>query len=171
MPNLQNATDPKPRNAFAEEFLRKLMHVDEPLSAAEADSAGPWQVVSLADDEFGLFRVAEGTEREDVPNAKLNNPHTAELMAAALPAMWRRGAYSYERRSESHEDDLLYCGQHVGYVRYNVEEVTEALNLLDGLARNPVALARFLKGAGRTALELAGKILARELVQESSPSN
>ncbi len=168
MPNLQHANDPTPRNAFAEEFLRKLMHVDEPLSAAEADAAGPWQVVSLADEEYGLFRVAEGPEREDVPNAKLTNPHTAELMAAVLPAMWRRGAYSYERRSESQEDDLLYCGQHVGYVRYNVEEVTEALNLLDGLARNPVALARFLKGAGRTALEVAGKILARELVKESS---
>ncbi|HEX9731355.1 MAG TPA: hypothetical protein VGG06_05120 [Thermoanaerobaculia bacterium] len=40
-------------------------------------------------------------------------------------------------------------------------ELTEALNLADGLARSPASIASFLEAAGAAALELAGKILVR----------
>jgi hypothetical protein len=45
--------------------------------------------------------------------------------------------------------------------RPRLAELTEALNLADGLARSPASIASFLEAAGAAALELAGKILVR----------
>jgi len=52
-------------------------------------------------------------------------------------------------------------GRAVGRIRYGNPELTEALNLADGLARSPASIASFLEAAGAAALELAGKILVR----------
>jgi hypothetical protein len=56
---------------------------------------------------------------------------------------------------------LYRDGRAVGRIRYGDPELTEALNLADGLARSPASIASFLEAAGAAALELAGKILVR----------
>jgi len=55
----------------------------------------------------------------------------------------------------------LRDGRAVGRLRYSDPELTEALNLADGLARSPASIASFLEAAGAAALEQAGKILVR----------
>ena len=56
---------------------------------------------------------------------------------------------------------LYRDGRAVGRLRYSDPELTEALNLADGLARSPASIASFLEAAGSAALEQAGKILVR----------
>jgi len=54
-------------------------------------------------------------------------------------------------------------GYGLGRLRHGNPELTEALNLADGLARSPASIASFLEAAGAAALELPGKILVRRI--------
>ena len=57
---------------------------------------------------------------------------------------------------------MLYRdGRTVGRLRYSDPELTEALNLADGLASSPASIASFLEAAGSAVVEEVGKILVR----------
>ncbi|HEX9730403.1 MAG TPA: hypothetical protein VGG06_00270, partial [Thermoanaerobaculia bacterium] len=96
----------------------------------------------------------------DEPFGTLTDRDTALLAAAFLPLVDRTRSFSVD--PEDAGGPVLYRdGRAVGRLRHGNPELTEALNLADGLARSPASIASFLEAAGAAALELAGKILVR----------
>ncbi|HEX9732618.1 MAG TPA: hypothetical protein VGG06_11615 [Thermoanaerobaculia bacterium] len=160
MPDRDHSTPATPANAFHPEYLRHLDEHDEPVTAGEAVTGGFWRVVPLGDERFGLFRHWENPEDGDEPFGTLTDRDTALLAAAFLPLVDR--ARSFSTDPEDAAGPVLYRdGRAVGRLRYSDPELTDALNLADGLARSPASIASFLEAAGAAALELAGKILIR----------
>ena len=154
--------DSIPVNAFHPAYLRRLDQYDDPVTAGEAVTGGFWRVVPLSDEGFGLFRHWESPEDGDEPFATLTDRDTALLAAAFLPLVDRARSFSVDPADAS--GPVLYRdGRAVGRLRYSDPELTEALNLADGLARSPVSIASFLEAAGAAALEQAGRILVRRL--------
>jgi hypothetical protein len=78
-------------NAFSPEFLEQLRDTPEPLTAAEADLAGPWRVEAVAGHPgaFAVLREWECLERGDLPEAVFLDKETAMLCAALLPLVDR----------------------------------------------------------------------------------
>ncbi|HEX9736591.1 MAG TPA: hypothetical protein VGG06_31885 [Thermoanaerobaculia bacterium] len=152
--------DSNPVNAFHPAYLRHLDQQDDPVTAGEAVTGGFWRVVPLGDERYGLFRLWESPEDGDEPFGTLTDRDTALLAAAFLPLVDRARSFSVD--PDDAAGPLLYRdGRAVGRLRHGNPELTEALNLADGLARSPASIASFLEAAGAAALELAGKILVR----------
>ncbi|HEX9731819.1 MAG TPA: hypothetical protein VGG06_07490 [Thermoanaerobaculia bacterium] len=102
----------------------------------------------------------ENPEDGDEPFGTLTDRDTALLAAAFLPLVDRTRSFSVD--PEDAGGPVLYRdGRAVGRLRHGNPELTEALNLADGLARCPASIASFLEAAGAAALELAGRILVR----------
>ena len=80
---------PTPSNAFRRRFLRRFDERDEPVTALEADMAGPWSVVPLPGEGFGLFRAGEHLSRGFGPTAVFPDRSLALLAAAILPGTGR----------------------------------------------------------------------------------
>jgi len=119
-------------------------------------------VVALDDERFGLFRVWENPEDGDEPFATLTDRDTALLAAAFLPLVARTRSFSTHPADDAPGRPVLYRdGRAVGRLHFSDPELTEALDLADGLARSPASIASFLEAAGAAAPELAGKILVR----------
>ena len=53
----EDGSTPRPSNAFTPEFLSRLNQRDEPLTAAQADAAGPWIVQILPSPGWGGRKV------------------------------------------------------------------------------------------------------------------
>ena len=152
--------DSIPTNAFDPEYLSQLARHDEPVTAGEAVTGGFWRVVPMGDERFGLYRQWESPEDGDEPFGTLTDRDTALLAAAFLPLVDRARSFSVD--PEDAGGPVLYRdGRAVGRLRHGNPELTEALNLADGLARCPASIASFLEAAGAAALELAGRILVR----------
>jgi hypothetical protein len=152
--------DSIPNNAFNPEYLDQLAQHDDPVTAGEAVTGGFWRVVHLGGERFGLFRMWESPEGGDEPFGTLTDRDTALLAAAFLPLVDRARSFSVD--PDAAAGPVLYRdGRAVGRLRHGNPELTEALNLADGLARSPSSIASFLEAAGAAALELAGKILVR----------
>jgi len=152
---------PTPANAFDPAYLDQLAQHDDPVTAGEAVTGGFWRVVPLDDERYGLFRLWESPEDGDEPFGVLTDRDTALLAAAFLPLVDRARNFSVD--PEDAGGPVLYRdGRAVGRIRHGNPELTEALNLADGLARSPASIASFLEAAGAAALELAGKILVRQ---------
>src|SRR5262245_8957773 len=62
-------TPAPPSNAFTREFLSRLDERDEPITAVEADMAGPWFVVPIPGEGHGVFREGESPARGFRPTA------------------------------------------------------------------------------------------------------
>ncbi|HEX9731043.1 MAG TPA: hypothetical protein VGG06_03550 [Thermoanaerobaculia bacterium] len=78
--------------------------------------------------------------------------------------MDRARSFSVDPEDAEPGGPVLYRdGRAVGRLRHGNPELTEALNLADGLARSPASIASFLEAAGAAAVELAGKILVRRI--------
>ncbi|HEX9732948.1 MAG TPA: hypothetical protein VGG06_13300 [Thermoanaerobaculia bacterium] len=161
MPDQDN---PTPTNAFDPDYLRQLDQHDDPVTAGEAVTGGFWRVVPLGDERYGLFRMWERPEDGDEPFGTLTDRDTALLAAAFLPLVDRARSFSVDSEDAAPGGVVLYRdGRAVGRIRHGNPELTEALNLADGLARSPASIASFLEAAGAAALELAGKILVRRI--------
>lgn len=80
------------RNAFTQDFLRRLDQEREPDSAHEAGMAGPWVIRTVpyrGATGFALLREWESTEAGDAPYAIFRRREDALLAAAVLPATGR----------------------------------------------------------------------------------
>ena len=80
---------PSLRNAFHLEFLKQIGERDEPVTAGEADAAGPWLVEKIPGAGWGLYRVGEGLARGFVPAAVFPDRFLALLAAAVIPGTGR----------------------------------------------------------------------------------
>lgn len=146
-----------PANAFTEEYLKLLSHRDEPLTAAEADTAGPWHLEAHPQG-WAVLRQGESLEAGSAPTALFQKKDAARLLAAVLPGTGRRPRYRLGKDAESLGYPLLDDGRVAGHLRFFDEDLVNALNVVDALASMPRDLAWLIDGAGGLALDHAGKI-------------
>ncbi len=143
-----------PSNAFVEDYLALLNERDEPLTAAEADYAGPWSVEARLQGGHAVLRPAE-----DVPYAAFDSVEIAQLAAAVLPGTGRDKRYRLGKDENPGRGFPVYrSGELVGHLRLFDEELVAALNVLDALLSSPYDFAWLLEAAGGLALQHVGRI-------------
>ena len=148
------------RNAFSPSFLHRIGERDEPVTAGEADVAGPWHVEELPGGGHGLYRLGESRERGFEPYAVFRSRAHALLAAAVLPGTGRDPAYRLQKEGGSQGFAIeTPDGELVGHCALFDENLIAALSLGDSLLRLPECLAGLLEAAGAVALERAGVIL------------
>jgi hypothetical protein len=154
-------------NAFSPDFLARLGERDEPVTAGEADVAGPWRVEEVpapAGTAYGLFRLGERPDRGDRPAMVFHRRSLALLAAAVLPGTGREAAFriARERTGEGFALETL-DGEASGRMELFDENLVTALHVADCLCRSPHAFACFVEAAGAVLLERAGAILAERV--------
>jgi hypothetical protein len=157
---------PTPSNAFRRRFLRRFDERDEPVTALEADMAGPWSVEPLPGEGFGLFRAGEHPSRGFGPTAVFPDRSLALLAAAILPGTGREPLLSLHGNPDpvSGRYSLqLDDGTTVGHSEHFEEALVDALNVAVGLVRSPLSLALRLEAAGSTAAARCGAILEERI--------
>ena len=157
----QNGSTPAsavvPVNAFTEEYLKLLSHRDEPVTAAEADTAGPWHLEPHPQG-WAVLRQGESIEKGHTPTALFQKKDAARLTAAVLPGTGRKLRYRLGKDAEPLGYPLLDDGRVAGHLRFFDENLVSALNIVDALVSMPRDLAWLIDGAGGLALDHAGKI-------------
>ncbi len=164
-----------PPNAFHPTFLERVDDQPEPLTASEADLAGPWRLEAVPGfpGTVAVLRAWESQAEGDLPTAVLVEEESAALYAAALPLHGREPLFHLS--SEADARGPLPGGYPFGAIfgeqgfkvrgwqqRYQPEAVA-GLHLMESLVRSPQALAEVLLAAGGGALAQVGRILARRL--------
>jgi len=150
-----------PTHAFTPEYLELLSHRDEPVTAAEADSSGPWHLEPLQSppDTWAVLREGESLARGSAPRAVLKKKDAARLLAAVLPGTGRRPRYRLGKDPDAQGFyPLLDDGEVAGVVQFFDETLLAALNVADALVSLPRDLAWLLDASGGLALDHAGKI-------------
>jgi len=143
-----------PSNAFVEDYLALLNERDEPLTAAEADYAGPWSVEARQQGGHAVLRPAE-----EVPYAAFDSVEIAQLAAAVLPGTGREKRYRLGKDENPGRGFPVYrSGELAGHLRLFDEELVAALNVLDALLSSPYDFAWLLEAAGGLALQHVGRI-------------
>ncbi|HEX4952667.1 MAG TPA: hypothetical protein VF017_04640 [Thermoanaerobaculia bacterium] len=150
-------------NAFAPEFLDHFAEHDEPVTSLEASTCGPWRVVALGPERWGV--VQDG---DPAPHAVFKDRELALLAAAMLPATGRapRLVVFGEAQPEGFPVGALSQGLKPDTVGWLASFDTDSVDCLHSglhLALSPVSLALLLEAAGPTALRRAGAILAQRL--------
>ncbi|HEX7184572.1 MAG TPA: hypothetical protein VF756_22285 [Thermoanaerobaculia bacterium] len=155
---------PSLRNAFHPEFLKRLGERDEPVTAGEADVAGPWLVEEIPGHGWGLYRAGESLARGFRPTAVFPDHDLARLAAAVLPGTGRDRLFrlATEQDADGYEV-VLDGGEAVGRLRLFDEALVDALNVAVSLVRSPQSLAYLLEAAGSLALERCGALLDRRV--------
>ena len=151
------AAVPVPPNAFTEQYLDLLSQRDEPVTASEADTAGPWHLEPHPQG-WAVLRQGESLEAGSEPAAVFQKKDAARLAAAVLPGTGRRLRYRLSQDAEPLGYPLLDDGQVVGHLRFFDQDLLGALNVVDALVSMPRDLAWLIDGAGGLALDHAGKI-------------
>lgn len=148
-----------PSNAFVEDYLALLDERDEPITAPEADYAGPWSVEPRPQGGHALLRAGEDLARGDQPYAVFDAVEIAQIAAAVLPGSGREKRYRLGSEEDPGRGYPVYrSGELVGHVRLFDEELVAGLNVLDALLASPYDFAWLLEAAGGLALQHVGRI-------------
>jgi hypothetical protein len=157
-----------PPNAFSPEYLEEVRGQNEPLTAAEAEFAGPWKVEPVAGRPglLAVLRQWESLEAGDEPFAYFWHEEQARRCAAILPAVGREPLFSLGDEPAPEGFPLLHVygeqgPQVCGWLTRSHPEVLAALHVAEVLARRPVDLAEIAATAGGGALHQIGGILAQ----------
>ena len=151
-------------NAFAPEFLDQLAEHDEPATSREASTAGPWRVVALGPDRWGVLQDGDAE-----PYGVFKARELALLAAAMIPAAGRepRLLVFGEAAAEGFPVGALHAAEGrveiQGWFSAFDQESADCVNNGLHLALSPASLALVLEAAGPTALRRAGAILAERL--------
>lgn len=148
-----------PSNAFDETFLAAIDQLDEPMTAAEAEAAGPWALLPMPSGGWGLFRRGQSPDRGDVPAATFRQREKALLAAAVMPGTGRDRLFHLAPDVSSEGFALSSSGGPEGHLRLFDENLRDALHVAECLVRSPEALARLLEAAGGIALRETGRLL------------
>jgi hypothetical protein len=151
-------------NVFTTQFLNRLAERDEPITAGDADVAGPWRVEAIPGEGFGLFRAGESLARGFAPTALFPSRWLASIAAAVLPGTGRDHLL---RLAKTADADGVYPlllpareGEDVvGQLQVFDEGLLDAMNVAIHLLQSPESLAWLLEAAGAAALERCGAIL------------
>jgi hypothetical protein len=154
----------KPFTIFTPEFENAMAERDiEPGSAAEAEVAGPWQIVPLPAGGFGLFQLGESPEAGDRPAGTFKTYDCALATAAVLPGTGRDPLFRLNPDDTPDGFAIESEGEVVGHLRLFNPDVTTALHVVGCLQRAPSALARVFEGTSGPALARLGRVLALRL--------
>ncbi len=146
-------------NAFTPEYLELLEQRDEPVTAAEADAAGPWHLEPFPEAAgWAVLREGESLEKGSAPSASFRHKAAARLVAAVIPSTGRRSRYRLGKDPDALGYPVFDDNQVVGHVQFFNEDLLAALNVVDALVSAPRDLAQLLDAAGGLALDHAGKI-------------
>ena len=141
-------------NAFTEDYLALLNERDEPVTATEADYAGPWSIEDLSQGGHTVSRAGG-----DRPYAVFSMLELAQVAAAVLPGTGREKRYKLGRDEEPGRGYPIFrSGETVGYVGLFDEDLVAALNVIDALLASPNDFAWLLEAAGGLALQHVGRI-------------
>src|ERR1044071_6606242 len=165
MPHQRHSNPPAPltpSNVFHPEFLRRLDERDEQITAAEADVAGPWFVLPIPGEGYGVFREGEHPLRGSRPAAVFVDRFLALLAAAVLPGTGRESLLCLA--GDPSPDGRGYPvrlddGTVIGYCPQFEEELIDLMNGAVNVVRGPGSLAYEMEAAGAVTLERAGAIL------------
>ena len=144
-----------PENAYTPEFLKRFGERDEPVTAGEADMAGPWYLEEIPGAGWGLYRVGEQPTPRFRPYAVFRRRSVALLAAAILPGTGRDPAFHLQTEPERSGYAVLagiadatgkVAGELTGYLSLFDENVVAALSTVELLVRSPQSLA-FLQEA------------------------
>jgi hypothetical protein len=152
-------------NAFASEYLELLEQRDEPVTAAEADVAGPWHLEAHPFSGWAVLRQGESLESSQ-PVAIFSRKDAARLAAAVLPSTGRRSRYRLGKDPDALGYPVYDDAQVVGHFERFHEDLVVALNVVDALVSSPGDLAWLLDAAGGLALDHAGKIALERALPE-----
>src|SRR6476660_5193846 len=160
MQDPQDRSTPRSSNVFTPEFLSRLEQRDEPLTAAQADVAGPWIIQILPSPGWAVLRRGESLAAGDRPTAVFRDRERALLAAAVLPGTGfdRLFKLQHERSPEGYA--IVSGGEVVGHLEQFNPELLAALHTAEVFARVPESLARLLEASGAVALASAGRLLA-----------
>ncbi len=161
MRDSNESISPSSRNAFTPEFLHRIGERDEPLTAAEADVAGPWAVEEMPGVGWGLYRAGEGAARQFRPYGVFRDHAVALLFAAVLPGTGRDMAFRLRKAPEGagYAVESAPDGRVIGFLALFDEPLVAAAHAVECLVRRPESLANLLEAAGGLALERSGAIL------------
>jgi hypothetical protein len=155
----------QPLNAFSPEYLAALRERDEPPSASDADSVGPWRYRER-DGRFYIFRQWESFETGHRPVAAFQSREDALLfmtalrVAAGMPVFRVRNPES--PAAEGYEVERE--GEVVGHLKSGRPELVTVANVLAATAHSPVDLAILLEMSGSQVQEMAGEILGQDIL-------
>ncbi|HBL28708.1 MAG TPA: hypothetical protein DD490_17880 [Acidobacteria bacterium] len=150
-----------PINAFRGDYLDELHRQDEAFFSAEGESMGPW-TVRLEEDGHALYRLWEGREHGDLPEAVFRFRDVALLFLAVWPTIGRDAVFQAGERSEQ-GFEVLGGPLTVGHLRSFSDELLHAAGVAGAIVRSPLALAALVEAAGPVVQEKVGQILARRL--------
>jgi hypothetical protein len=147
-------------NAFDRLFLTRFDERDEPPTAGEADTAGPWHILELPGRGFGLFREGEDPARGYRPYAVFHDRWLALIAAAVLPGTGR-DPFVHLAPDAGPEgfDFLLDDGEVVGQCENFDQPFCDAIHAIVSVLRAPLSLANELEAAGSITLNRTGAIL------------
>jgi hypothetical protein len=164
-----------PPNAFSPEFLARVEEHPEPLTAGEADLAGPWKLEPVPGfpGMVAVLRAWESLAAGDLPMAVLVQEESAALYAALLPLYGREPLFHQSGDGASggplpgsYPFGGIFGGEGFqvrGWQRIYQPELVAGFHLLESLVRSPPALAEVLLAAGGGAIAQVGRILAGRL--------
>jgi len=143
-----------PQNAFVEDYLALLNERDEPITAPEADYAGPWSVEPRRQGGHAVLRAAD-----DRPYAVFDAVEVAQIAAAVLPGTGREKRYRLGKDEDPGRGYPVFrAGELAGHIQLFDEDLVAALNVLDALLASPYDFAWLLEAAGGLALQHVGRI-------------
>jgi len=155
-----------PTHVFTAEFLAWLAERDEPETAGQADTAGPWHV-EPADPQarggWAVLREGESLEKGCAPMAVFERKEAAQLAAAILPGTGRRLRYRLSPDAGERGYPLLLDGRPVGHCLFFHKDFVAALNVVDSLMTAPRDFAFLLDAMGGLALEHVDRIAVARL--------
>jgi len=169
-----SASSPTPPNAFEPTFLEQLQVDGEPLTAAEAELAGPWkrEPVPGHPGAVAVLRAWEDQEQGDVPQGVFRHAETAALCSALLSLVDREPLFHLSEVPDPDPEAPLPGGYPLvatfgeqgpavsGWLPRYHPGIAVALHLLEALVRAPQSLAEVLVAAGPGTLAQVGRYLA-----------
>jgi hypothetical protein len=166
MQDPEQGTIPRPPNVFTPAFLARLEEQDEPLTAAQAEAAGPWHIEPIPSPGWAVLAGGESLAAGDSPIAVFRHRERALLAAAVLPGggLDRIFRLRHERSPEGYA--ILCGGEVVGFLQHYDPDLVAALHTVEALIRLPECLASVLRASGGVALTRAGRLL--ELAEPGS---
>ena len=147
-------------NAFSTEYLDAVNQRDEPPTANEADTAGPFSLVEQ-EGMVALFRAWESAATGAEPLARFRRRETALLFQAIWPALGRPLLFDLQGTEEAHGFGLKENGQAVGSLRHFNPEAVSGGHFASYLTRSPASMALILEACGPTAQRHIGQILSQ----------
>ena len=154
-----------PRRIFAEEFLAYLAERDEPVTAFEAEVAGPWHVEPDPQGGWAVLDEGESLAAGDAPVVSFLRKDLALIAAAVLPGTGRRLRFRLGDDPCERGFPVLFDGAVVGHSRHFREELAAAMTVVDALLSSPADFAWLLEALGGIAAARVEKVAAGRMAE------